>query len=157
MFVKTFASIFIMFFCFTQEAFAISTVNKEKEDVKEEGEKKAKPDEKPRPDSAISVILGLPEVKKWKEAIESKKDGSTIDIWGESIKEVNGSKCWGVAAAERNGDDSRIWKRFCIMQTGLEIWIEQVSRDDGIETIKYLTYEKWRKSCNSSQKSNGSC
>lgn len=119
-------------------------------------EKKEGPDFKPRPDSAISVILQLSEVQKWKKWIESKHDGSYMDVWGESVKEVEGSRCWGVAVAEKNHDEARVIARFCVMQTGLEIWVENVSRDIP-EVITYFTYEKWRHQCKPDESSAGSC
>ena len=125
---------------------------------KEEHKKPKKDDEalKARSDSVISVIMALPEVKKWKQWIESKHDDSEMDIWGEGVKEVEGSKCWGVAVAERKGDDVKVMARFHIMQTGLEIWVEQVSHEIP-ETTTYYSYENWRKKCRPTENSAGSC
>jgi len=125
----------------------------------EEKAKKQKKDDqqmKSRSDSAISQILQLPEVKKWKAWIESRNDGSYLDLWGEGVKQVEGSKCWGVAVARKTEDDSTILARFYIMQTGLEIWVEQVSHEIP-ETISYFSYETWRKKCKPTENSAGSC
>lgn|GEM_PF-1033451 len=122
----------------------------------EAGKEKAKPPEKPRPDSAVSMILGLPVVKKWQEYIDAKGDESHMEVWGEAIKQVQGSKCWSIVVAEINDEDKKVWKRFCAMQTGLEIWVE-AAREDGEDEIKYLTYENWLKDCKPRYDSPGKC
>ena len=122
-----------------------------------EGEHKKKPDEKPRPDSAVSSIKQLPIVRKWQEYISAKNNGSYLDIWGELVKTVNGSKCWDIAVGERDiNDEVRIWKRFCIQQTGLEIWVEDPP-EDPLEEMKYVPYDKWLSKCKPKYNSPGKC
>lgn len=120
-------------------------------------EKKKKPDEKPKPDSAVSSIMQLKIVKKWQKYVEDKNNGNYIDAWGEMVKTVNGSKCWNVAVGEFDvNGDTHIWKRFCVQQTGLEMWVESPPADP-LDDMKYLTYEEWLTNCKPTYNSPGKC
>jgi|GEM_PF-5728679 len=126
--------------------------------AQEDGEhtKKASPEEeKPRPDSAISTVMQLPEVVAWKKWIESRHN--EMEVWGESMKTVDGYKCWSVAVAERYADseDFKVYKRFCVMKTGLDILVETMSAD--LQEVRYLSYEKWKSSCEPAFNSPGNC
>lgn len=123
-----------------------------------EGHEKKKPPEKPKPDSVISSVLALPVVKKWDEWMQSKGTGSKMVAWGEFIKEVHGSKCWSIVVAEENtkGVDT-IWKRFCMQQTGLEMWVESTLGASNTDEINYITYESWLKNCEPAYNSPGKC
>lgn len=124
----------------------------------EHAEKKPKPDEKPKPDSVISSVLSLPVVKKWGEFMEAKGDGSKIIAWGEYVKEVKGAPCWSIAVAEESGKGAtNIWKRFCMQQSGLEMWVESVTAAAPGEEIGYITYDNWMKNCEPAYNSPGKC
>lgn len=123
----------------------------------EHGKKKAAP-EKPKPDSVISSVLSLPVVKKWGEWMESKDNGSQIVAWGEYVKEVHGSKCWSIVVAEENAKGyDNIWKRFCMQQTGLEMWVESTLGATDTEESNYITYESWISNCKPTYNSPGKC
>lgn len=123
----------------------------------EEGEeKKAKPPEKPRPDSAISTVLQLPEVKKWSHWAERMKDGSSLTVWGEAIKTVNDAECWDVAVGINKGLDTKVLARFCVMQVGLDLYVEGKQKDP-MDAITYYPYEVWRKSCHPTESTAGRC
>ncbi|MEI7668770.1 MAG: hypothetical protein WCJ33_01650 [Pseudomonadota bacterium] len=138
----------------TSGGFAIAEEHQISEEKGDEKEKK-KPPEKPRPDSAISIIMNLREVKNWQNFIESKKDGSEIEIWGASLKTIEDFKCWEVAVAERNGDEIKIFKRFCVMKSGLDIYIEKLPDEN--REIGYIKYEKWVSECKPTKNSPGNC
>jgi hypothetical protein len=121
----------------------------------EEGgeEKPKKPPEKPRPDSAISMVMGLPEVKEWKKWMEAH--GHTLEVWGESVKSIDGAQCWEVGVGEGDKDGVKTWAYFCLKQTGLDIWVEGSSGPT--ESITYYPYEVWRKLCKPLPNSPGRC
>lgn len=123
----------------------------------EGGEKKAKPDEKPKPDSVISSVLALPAVKKWSEWMESKDNGSHIVAWGEYVKEVQGTPCWSIVVGEENNKgNTTVWKRFCMQQKGLEMWVESPLGAKADEP-NYITYDTWRTKCSPTYNSPGIC
>ena len=117
---------------------------------------KPKQPDKPRPDSAISVVLALPEVKQWANWMTSLGNGTSLTAWGETIKEVDGHKCWGIAVGEQEKDGVHIWRRFCVMQSGVEVWVESIQADP-MDEIHYLTYDKWQSDCAPTPNSPGKC
>ena len=124
----------------------------------EEGdaEKKAKPPEKPKPDSAISQVLQLPEVKKWAEWITSQNDGRSITAWGEAIKTVGETQCWEVGIGESDPSGNvKTWARFCQTQFGSDVWVE--TKQPTSDEIIYLPYDKWISLCHPTYKSPGIC
>ncbi len=124
----------------------------------EDGEKKKKQaDEKPKPDSVISSVLALPAVKRWSEWMESKNNGSQIVAWGEYVKEVKGTPCWSIVVGEENSKgNTSVWKRFCMQQKGLEMWVESPLGASSDEP-NYITYDTWRTQCAPSYNSPGIC
>lgn len=123
----------------------------------EGSEKKKTADEKPKPDSVISSVLSLPAVKKWSEWIESKNNGSQIVAWGEYVKEVKGTPCWSIVVGEENAKgNTTVWKRFCMQQKGLEMWVESPLGAKSDEP-NYITYDTWRTKCSPSYNSPGIC
>lgn len=119
--------------------------------------KKAQADEKPKPDSVISSVLALPAVKKWSEWISSKNNGSQIVAWGEYVKEVKGTPCWSIVVGEENAKgNTTVWKRFCMQQKGLEMWVESPLGATSDEP-NYITYDTWRTKCSPSYNSPGIC
>lgn len=123
----------------------------------EGGKKKKTADEKPKPDSVISSVLSLPAVKKWSEWIESKNNGSQIVAWGEYVKEVQGTPCWSIVVGEEtNKGTTTVWKRFCMQQKGLEMWVESPLGAKSDEP-NYITYDTWRTKCSPSYNSPGIC
>ena len=122
------------------------------------GEKKPKADEKPKPDSVISSVLALPVVRKWGEWMESKGEGSHIVAWGEYVKEVKGYPCWSIVVAEENPKGgTTTWKRFCMQQKGLEMWVESLLGAKNPDESNYITYEQWLSNCKPTYNSPGIC
>jgi hypothetical protein len=122
------------------------------------GEKKPAAPDKPRPDSVISSVLSLPVVKKWGEWMEAKDNGSKIVAWGEYIKKVRGSDCWSIVVGEENAKENiTVWKRFCMQQSGLEMWVESTMGANSTDEINYITYDNWRTSCAPTHNSPGIC
>ncbi len=125
--------------------------------AEEEGghEHKAKPPDKPRPDSAISSVLQLPIVKGWQKWLLSEKH-SALTAWGEEVKEMDGHKCWDIAVGVETADGVHVWRRFCVMQSGIEIFVESIPTDP-LDEIHYITYDDWLKHCNPTYNSPGTC
>ena len=121
-----------------------------------EQEKKPKKEEKPRPDSAVSMVMHLPEVKKWQNWVDSKKDGSSLEVWGEAVKTLDGGECWDVAVGVTKADDTKVLARFCIMQKGLDMYVEGKQKNP-LDEIIYIPYEKWRSMCRPTASSAGDC
>lgn len=119
--------------------------------------KKKTADEKPKPDSVISSVMALPVVKKWSDWVEAKGNGNHMIAWGEYITEAHGKKCWSIVVAEENDKGTTTWKRFCMEQKGLEMWVESaLGAKSDLET-NYITYEEWMSSCKPTYNSAGSC
>lgn len=112
----------------------------------EGGEKKAKQPAKPLPDSAVSVILQLPEVQAWQHRIEAKENGNTLTAWGNAIQETKDGKCWEVAVARSKGESTKILKYFCVMQASRDILVEKVAADP-LDGVEFMPYEDWHKAC----------
>lgn len=120
------------------------------------GEKKAHTPEKPSPDSAISVVLQLPEVQDWEKYINAGKDGAVFTIWGESVESIDGNKCWGVVVGKITTKRTSVLKRFCVMQAGRDVWVEG-AKNDSSDEVNFIQYEKWRDSCKPTARSTGTC
>lgn len=119
----------------------------EGEEAGEGGEhKKAKQPAKPLPDSAVSIVLQLPELQAWQRHIEAKNDGSTLTAWGDTIQETKDGKCWEVAVARTKDENSKVLKYFCVMQASRDILVEKPS-EDPLAGVEFMPYEDWHKSC----------
>ncbi len=119
-------------------------------------EKKPKPEAKPSPDSAVSVVLHLPEVQKWESQVEARQDGSVLGVWGEALKTIEGGECWDVAVGITVADYTKILARFCVMKAGGEVFVEATPKDP-LEPITYFPYEKWKTVCRPTPTSGGNC
>jgi hypothetical protein len=121
-----------------------------------EGEKPKGPPPKQPPDSAISIVLELPEVKAWQTSMESK--GHSLDVWGEAIKTISGDPYWevGVGEATRQDDDNRkLWAYFCVNKFSKDVLVEK--EDTITHDITYISYAEWKKRCHPLYNFHGQC
>lgn len=136
--------------------FAFATIAAADEGAEGGEAAKHKPQPKPTPDSAVSVILDLPEVKAWQNWMDGK--GYTLEAWGESIRRIETDPCWEVAVAEKTGsgdDDIRPWIYFCVNRYSKDVTVEKEDKATG-ETI-FMPYDSWKKNCHPLSNSPGKC
>lgn len=125
-----------------------------KEDA--EGHEKKAPEEKAKPDSAVSFVSNLPEVKKWEEWLEGQGKGETLSAWGDALKQVDGKPCSEITVASVDAENNtHIWVYFCVTAGG-SVLVETKPKTPE-EAIAYLSYEDWKKKCHPTNKSPGIC
>ena len=101
-------------------------------------------------------MLTLPVVKNWQQWLSSSSQETSLVAWGEAVREVDGHKCWNVAIGEKSSEGIRLLRHFCVMQTGIEIWVEK-NNTNPEEEISYYTYDDWLSSCKPTFDSLGKC
>jgi hypothetical protein len=128
--------------------------------------------------SAIGNVMKLPIVKEWEQWVSTGKDSGHLVAYGEEIgevKKVNDENtqqetedeasqehpCWEVVVAEKKEhlEHMYIWRRFCVMQTGGDIWVKglQSESDPADKEPTYVRYEKWVNDCKPTYNSPGQC
>jgi hypothetical protein len=74
------------------------------------------------------------------------------------VKAVQGNSCWSIVVGEENAKgNTTVWKRFCMQQKGLEMWVESPLGAKNLDESNYITYDTWQTQCTPTYNSPGIC